>query len=105
MFKFPEPLYASPYMDKPNCVCLVCGSKKASGTLRTSSEELIPICDDCEAKFNFHTYFILKRINIRKLIWNLFLYKLTHLKPSIYTIYKQLNKFQSWAKRMKKFKI
>lgn len=100
-FQFPEPLFESWLIE--NKVCLVCGTTKASSCLRTTSKFIIPICNFCSSEWNFHGYYILRRIKPKKLFWNIFKYKLSCLRPSWFSVIKDISNLLNWSKKMKRY--
>ena len=102
--EFPDILFASYFNETRKAkVCFVCGSAKAECYLRNMSRIIVPMCDTCTSDWNFHGYYILRRLKPNKLIWNIFKYKLTHFSPSWYQIYQDLKAYAAWGKKMKKF--
>lgn len=102
-FEFPEPLFEVAYCCG-NKVCLVCGSKKATSALRTTTKEIFPLCKDCSFGWNFYSYHILTKIKPKNLILNLIKFKILHpFYGNIIEIYRNLQVIQIWAKKMKKY--
>jgi len=99
--EFPEPLWeAWFYGNKP---CLACGRHKAVSVLRTTTTEIVPICQQCSFNWNFYGYDALKKVKPKQLIFNLIKFKLFHpFCGSIFTIYKDLKRMQAWATKMKR---
>jgi hypothetical protein len=86
-------------------MCLVCASKYAESVLRTTEKEIVPLCTDCAADWNFHGYSILKRIKPSRLIWRTVQFKMLHpfQKPSLMSIWQDIKALQEWAAKMKKW--
>ncbi len=103
MDDLPEPLFESSVVGTR--LCLVCARKLASGVLRTVTRPVVPLCDDCRADWNFFGYLILKRVKPGRLISNIIKYKVLHpfQAPSSMTIWRDVQGFQEWAMKMKKF--
>ena len=100
-FEFPEPLFESHCYG--NKICLVCGGGKATSALRTTIQEIFPICKDCSFNWNFYGYYILTKIKPKTLILNLIKFKIIHpLYSNIFEIYKNLQVIQTWVKKMRK---
>lgn len=73
--------------------------------LRTTSREIVPICDDCSSLWNTHGYQILRHIKpatlLRRIVW----FKLLHpfQKPSWLEIWRDLAGLKAWAGKMKRW--
>lgn len=102
-WEFPDPLWEASLTSKR--LCLVCARHEAKTVLRGIQEEIIPLCQECSFGWNFYRYQILKRINPLQLITRIIYYKLFRpfSKPSYYTIYQDIRKFQSWVRKMKRW--
>lgn len=101
--EFPDILFQAGYEVKDR-MCLACGKDTATSVLCTTSKEIVPLCDRCGSDWNFHGYYILKRLKPTKLLGNILKYKLSHpFKPSFVTIYRDLKSYNEWGKNMKKF--
>lgn len=101
--EIPQLLYESVYLTERK-LCLVCGSKEAKSVLRTSSNEVCPLCEDCSFRWNFYRYSILKKIKIGQLLKRVLWYKLFHWNPSILTIWRDLTRFKDWSEHIKQFR-
>lgn len=102
---FPEPLYETTDLHSRK-MCLICASKFAESVLRTTDREIVPLCKDCAADWNFHGYSILKRIRPGRLIWQTAAFKARHpfQQPSLAAIWQDVKRLQAWAKNMKKWR-
>lgn len=102
--EFPDLLFESPLNDvKQARACLVCGKCKAETFLRNQERVIVPMCRTCGSDWNFHGYYILRRLKPKQLLWNLFKYKLTHFRPSLYRLYRDVKGYAAWGKKMKRF--
>ncbi len=79
--------------------------REATTVLRTTNEEIVPLCGDCAADWNVYGYQILRRIKPGRLIRRLLLFKLRHpfQQPSLAAIWRDVEKLQAWARKMKKW--
>jgi hypothetical protein len=104
MMEFPEPLYEATYLQSRR-MCLVCARKYAESVLRTTEKEIVPLCEDCAADWNFYGYLILKRIKPTRLIWRTLGFKILHpfQQPSLRTIWQDIKTLQAWSEKMKKW--
>jgi hypothetical protein len=103
MFDFPEPLFET-HLAKPK-VCLVCGRREAEMVLRTTNDEIVPLCRDCSADWNVYGYQILRRIKPGRLIRRLLTFKLRHpfRPPSVAALWRDIDGLKNWARKMKKW--
>ncbi len=103
MMEFPEPLFESHLHQRK--ICLVCARKYAKTVLRSTDREIVPICEDCSADWNFYGYQILKRIKPGPLVKGLLWFKARHLlgQPTWRTIWRDIRLLKEWAGRMKKW--
>jgi hypothetical protein len=102
--EFPEPLYESTFLSNPR-MCLVCARKHAESVLRTTDQEIVPLCKDCAADWNLYGYLLLKRIKPGQLIRRTAVFKMLHpfQQPSMRTIWHDIKTLRAWAKKMKKW--
>jgi hypothetical protein len=100
--EFPEPLFEAAYLQSPK-MCLVCARKHAESVLRTTEQEIVPLCKDCAAEWNLYGYLILKRIKPARLLWRTAVFKMRHpfQQPSTTAIWHDIQTLQAWAKKMK----
>ncbi len=104
MLDLPEPLYETTYLHSRR-MCLVCARRFADSVLRTTEKEIVPLCTDCAADWNFYGYLILRRIKPSRLIWRTAVFKSLHpfQEPSLRTIWQDVKSLQGWAEKMKKW--
>lgn len=98
----PEPLWETSIWHKK--MCLVCAERFATNVLRTIEKEVVPICKNCSADWNFYGYEILKKIEPKRLILKTFWFKLKNLWGlSMWSVWKDVQALRQWAKKMKKW--
>lgn len=85
--------------------CIGCGSALAQSVLRTTEQEIAPICVNCSAVWNIHGYRLLRSIKTSKLMWRLFCFKLARpfRQPTWRAIFKDLKQLKEWARKMKRW--
>ena len=103
MIDFPEPLFETHLLASK--VCLVCGQRKATTVLRTTNDEIVPLCGECSADWNVYGYQILRRIHPGRLIRRLVMFKLGHpfQPPSMRSLWHDIAGLKNWAGKMKKW--
>lgn len=100
----PHPLYDTRFI-KMKKVCLVCGWGPGTLVLRTTSKDVVPLCEACGKEWHMYGYSILSRLTPKQLVHNVWWWKHTHWwdTQSLWACYKDLKAFQAWAKLMKKW--
>lgn len=107
--EFPDILFESYYNETgKEKLCLVCGKDRAESYLRNMSRIIVPMCKTCGSDWNFHGYYILRRLKPKELFntilnykWEM--YKKLRFGPSWYQILTDLRAYAAWGKKMKKF--
>jgi len=102
-FEFPDILFESHL--STSRLCLVCAKHRASTVLRTVEREIVPVCRDCGADWNFYGYYILKRIKLWTLVRRITYFKAWNCfrRPFIWTIWSDVNELKKWSFKMKKW--
>ncbi len=103
MIDFPEPLFEAQLHQTK--LCLACARRPAATVLRSSSREIVPIFEDCSKDWNIHGYQILRRIKPARLVQRIVKFKLMHpfQRPSLRTIWRDVNGLKEWAGKMRKW--